>query len=228
MPRMSASWKASVPIAALGTWPVIATIGHRVHVGVGDRRDEVGRARARTSPCRRRPGRWPARSPRPRGRRPARAGPGCAGSWSSRTAGRTAGRIAPPGMPNTVSTPAASSERTRLCAPVICSDIRTLSGLLRGTKNPSARWACEGLRARLSSAGALLDYDEAVHGLTLTASPVACQRREHAVSRSEMSVRPVQNGPIAPRDRRAVIRSPHGAGPPSGRISQRRPSGAGG
>ena len=27
MPRMSASWKASVPIAALGTWPVIATIG---------------------------------------------------------------------------------------------------------------------------------------------------------------------------------------------------------
>ena len=27
MPRMSASWKASVPIAWLGTWPVIATIG---------------------------------------------------------------------------------------------------------------------------------------------------------------------------------------------------------
>jgi hypothetical protein len=27
MPRMSASWKASVPIAAVGTWPVIATIG---------------------------------------------------------------------------------------------------------------------------------------------------------------------------------------------------------
>ena len=27
MPRMSASWKASVPIAALGTWPVMATIG---------------------------------------------------------------------------------------------------------------------------------------------------------------------------------------------------------
>ena len=27
MPQMSASWKASVPIAALGTWPVIATIG---------------------------------------------------------------------------------------------------------------------------------------------------------------------------------------------------------
>ena len=27
MPRMSASWKASVPMAALATWPVIATIG---------------------------------------------------------------------------------------------------------------------------------------------------------------------------------------------------------
>ncbi len=27
MPTMSASWKASVPIAARGTWPVIATIG---------------------------------------------------------------------------------------------------------------------------------------------------------------------------------------------------------
>ena len=27
IPRMSASWKASVPIAADGTWPVIATSG---------------------------------------------------------------------------------------------------------------------------------------------------------------------------------------------------------
>ena len=27
MPRMSASWKASVPIEALVTWPVTATIG---------------------------------------------------------------------------------------------------------------------------------------------------------------------------------------------------------
>ncbi len=27
MPRMSASWKASVPIDALATWPVIATSG---------------------------------------------------------------------------------------------------------------------------------------------------------------------------------------------------------
>jgi hypothetical protein len=27
MPEMSASWKASVPIAGPGTWPVIATMG---------------------------------------------------------------------------------------------------------------------------------------------------------------------------------------------------------
>ena len=27
MPRMSASWKASVPIACSATWPVMATIG---------------------------------------------------------------------------------------------------------------------------------------------------------------------------------------------------------
>ncbi len=27
MPQMSASWNASVPMAPLGTWPVIATIG---------------------------------------------------------------------------------------------------------------------------------------------------------------------------------------------------------
>ena len=27
MPRMSASWKASVPMAGLFTWPVIATMG---------------------------------------------------------------------------------------------------------------------------------------------------------------------------------------------------------
>ena len=27
MPVMSASWKASVPMAAVGTWPVITTIG---------------------------------------------------------------------------------------------------------------------------------------------------------------------------------------------------------
>ncbi len=37
------------------------------------------------------------------------------------SSGSYAGRIAPPGIPKTTSTPAASSERTRLCAPVIGS-----------------------------------------------------------------------------------------------------------
>ena len=47
MPTMSASWKASVPMRFENTWPVIARIGHRVHVRVGDRGDEVGRTGAR-------------------------------------------------------------------------------------------------------------------------------------------------------------------------------------
>ena len=46
MPRMSASWKASVPIWAAPTWPVIGHHRDRVHVGVGDRRDQVGGAGA--------------------------------------------------------------------------------------------------------------------------------------------------------------------------------------
>ena len=40
-------------------------------------------------------------------------------TWVESISGSYAGRIAPPGMPNTVSTPAASSERTRLLAPLI-------------------------------------------------------------------------------------------------------------
>ena len=69
---------------------------HRVHVGVGDRRHQVGRTRARRWPCRHRPGRWRRRSPGPRGRRPARGAPGCAGSWSP-SAGRRPGGSRRPG-----------------------------------------------------------------------------------------------------------------------------------
>src|SRR5690242_17459552 len=46
--------------------------------------------------------------------------------WRSLTeskSGSYAGRIAPPGMPKTFSTPAHSSERMRLCAPVIGSAV---------------------------------------------------------------------------------------------------------
>ena len=46
MPWMSASWKASVPIAGRGHLAGDRDDRHRVHVGVGDRGDQVGRARA--------------------------------------------------------------------------------------------------------------------------------------------------------------------------------------
>ena len=46
MPVMSASWKPSVPIRSVRTWPVMKTVGTRVHHRVGDRGDEVGRAGA--------------------------------------------------------------------------------------------------------------------------------------------------------------------------------------
>ena len=81
-------------------------------------------------------------------------------SWRTRMwrivesiSGSYAGRIAPPGMPKMCSVPAASSDLTRLCAPVICSLIALLPSLAaavrltcgscstwsRPTKNPSAR-----------------------------------------------------------------------------------------
>src|SRR4051794_5933384 len=40
-------------------------------------------------------------------------------TFSESSSGSYAGRMAPPGMPKTTSTPTCSSERTRLCAPVI-------------------------------------------------------------------------------------------------------------
>src|SRR5215207_14825 len=41
--------------------------------------------------------------------------------WVEASIGSYAGRIAPPGMPKTVSTPAFSRARMRACAPVSCS-----------------------------------------------------------------------------------------------------------
>ena len=118
MPRMSASWKASVPIAAAGHLAGHRDHRHRVHVGVGDRGDQVGRARAAGRHADADPAGGRRRSPGRRGRRPARAGPGCAGSCSESKSGSYAGRIAPPGMPKTFSAPAHSSDLIRLCAPV--------------------------------------------------------------------------------------------------------------
>ena len=47
MPRMSASWKASVPIELAPTWPVMATIGTESMWASASGRDQVGGARAR-------------------------------------------------------------------------------------------------------------------------------------------------------------------------------------
>ena len=123
MPRMSASWKASVPIAAAPTWPVIGDHRHRVHVRVGDRRDQVGRARAG--------GRHADPDPAGRVRRtPAAAWPAPC-SWRTRMCRicgvhqrvvRRQDRAARDA--EDVSTPAASSDVIRLCAPVICSLMR--------------------------------------------------------------------------------------------------------
>jgi hypothetical protein len=68
--------------------------------------------------------------------------------------GSYAGRIAPPGMPNTTSAPTASSEWTSDCAPVIglvlsvivAGPLRGSDGVVRPTKNPSCRRGTEGLR----------------------------------------------------------------------------------
>src|SRR5918994_4372433 len=100
-------------------------------------------------------------------------------------------------MPKTVSTPAASSERTRLWAPDMrwssCSGIVTdLSGRWgdgtggRPTKNPSGpSWTREGRRAAVTvaSGGALRAYDEKVlHASTLVGPGPACQRLGTRVS----------------------------------------------
>ena len=54
------------------------------------------------------------------------------GPSRNRRAGRSAGRIAPPGIPNTTSAPTRSSDLTRDCAPVSSSALSfsDISGLL--------------------------------------------------------------------------------------------------
>src|SRR5918996_3020313 len=174
MPRMSASWKASVPIAALGTCPVTATIGTESMcasaIGV-TRFVAPGPLVAMHTPTR------PVASAYPSAAWPAPC------SCRTRTcrifvessSGSYAGRMAPPGMPKTVSTPADSSERIRLAAPVmvvVCwcgSDMAGLivlrsraSGVDRGgaMKRPPGPKAHEGSRVGCSgSADALYEYE---------------------------------------------------------------------
>ena len=66
------------------------------------------------------------RSPGRRGRRPARGGRGCGGPSESKS-GSYGGRIAPPGMPKTVSAPTCSSDLTSACAPVSGSAVTSSS-----------------------------------------------------------------------------------------------------
>src|SRR5690349_21021672 len=143
MPWMSASWKASVPIDAAATWPVIATMPtesmYASAIGV-TRFVAPGPEVAMHTPtlpvaCAYPVAAWPAPC-----------------SWRTRMcrtfvesySGSYAGRIAPPGMPNTTSAPTSSSERTSALAPVIDSVIRVVLSasvrcemLGRPTKNPS-------------------------------------------------------------------------------------------
>ena len=44
MPNVSASWKASLPISLVETWPVMATIGIESIMRVDQAGDQVGRA----------------------------------------------------------------------------------------------------------------------------------------------------------------------------------------
>ena len=125
---------------------------HRVHVGVGDRGDQVGGARTRGRHA----------DPDLAGRLRVSLG-GVAGALLvadqdvpdlvESNSGSYAGRIAPPGMPKTTSAPTSSSERTSACAPVIsalllirhrCGLLRGSDGWVRPTKNPSCRGRSRG------------------------------------------------------------------------------------
>ena len=127
MPRMSASWKASVPMDGRADLPGDGDDRHRVHVGVGERGDEVRRAGAG--------GRHADADLAGRG---GVALGGVAGALlvadqdvphldrvEQRVVGRAGSRR--PGMPKTVSTSIASSESTRLCAPVTSIGVRALA-----------------------------------------------------------------------------------------------------
>src|SRR5690606_33467043 len=117
MPLMSASWNASEPIDPVGTCPVIATTGtESMYASVRGvtRLVAPGPEVAMHTPTR--PLAWAY---------PVAAWPAPC-SWRTSTwrtdescSGTYAGRIAPPGMPNTTSTPSASNDRTSAPAPVV-------------------------------------------------------------------------------------------------------------
>src|SRR5436190_1833311 len=103
--------------------------------------------------------------------------------------GSYAGRIAPPGMPNTTSTSSSSRERTNDCAPV--SSVTT--GLSQNggghKKTPRAEHGGVGARDVETSGHAPGDYyDKSRHAPTVANGCKHCQARETPVSLTETPV----------------------------------------
>src|SRR3954454_225667 len=120
--------------------------------------------------------------------------------------GSYAGRIAPPGMPKMCSVPAASSDLTKLCAPLIVAPacwLITVSCLVVGErKTPRPRSARGDAKVEAGSTRASGAYKEVrAHGPTV---PAASRRRQASVSgvpSSGTSVSPLGPDRSVPADR---------------------------
>src|SRR4051794_8223010 len=106
--------------------------------------------------------------------------------------GSYAGRIAPPGMPNTTSAPISSRERTNDCAPVICAPELSVTTepsngqLLMGNKKPLVLGTEGRARGDGSTSGhAPRDYYELSHAATVANRSKRCQAGGTTVSIAE-------------------------------------------
>src|SRR3954469_8786417 len=113
---------------------------------------------------------------------------------SESNSGSYAGRIAPPGMPNTTSTPISSRERTSDCAPDICVTPEPSNGelltafaeLLKGKKRPLVHGTEGRARGDDSTSGhAPRDYYELAHAATVANRSKRCQAGGTTVSVTE-------------------------------------------
>src|SRR4051795_801777 len=104
--------------------------------------------------------------------------------------GSYAGRMAPPGMPNTTSTPISSRERTSDWAPDSCVTPEPSKGeLLTGKKRPLVHGTEGRARGGGSTSGhAPRDYYELAHADTVANSSKRCQAGGTAVSGAETRV----------------------------------------
>src|SRR4051812_10159462 len=117
--------------------------------------------------------------------------------WRSLTesnSGSYAGRMAPPGMPNTTSAPTLSNDRTSDCAPVRSSDIGSSFFSAGATKNPSCR-ARRGERVRREG-DALANYDDELHAPTLRDDRQPCQASGTVVPTCGTPRRPAPAGSV--------------------------------